>query len=202
MMSFRNALCLILLLTAATCQHTKPFQSSLPSETAKPWTHLEFRSDPGDFRFAVVSDRTGNERPGVFGRAVDRLNLLQPGFVMCVGDLIEGYTTSDRLAEQWGEFDALVRGLEMPFFYTPGNHDVSNAAMEAYWRAHYGPTYLLVRVPRCAVSRAEHPGSSPPGGRQTGLQRCANAVGPEYLIRTCEPALDLYADAQTRLAGR
>jgi hypothetical protein len=31
---------------------------------------------------------TGKERPGVFASAVDRLNLLQPEFVMSVGDLI------------------------------------------------------------------------------------------------------------------
>src|SRR5262249_18716118 len=33
---------------------------------------------------------------------------------------------------------AFVRKLQMPFFYVPGNHDVSNPDMVKYWGAHYG----------------------------------------------------------------
>lgn len=43
------------------------------------------------FTFAIVSDRTGWHRPGVFESAMARLNWLSPDFVMSVGDLIEGY---------------------------------------------------------------------------------------------------------------
>ena len=31
---------------------------------ANPWTHLELRNDPSNFQFAIVSDRTGGNRPG------------------------------------------------------------------------------------------------------------------------------------------
>ena len=59
-------------------------------EGSKPYTHLKFQNDPDNFQFAVISDLAGGNRPGVFPAAVDLLNLLQPEFVMSVGDFIEG----------------------------------------------------------------------------------------------------------------
>ena len=64
------------------------FQHSLSG--TKPWTSEDFLDDPQEFQFAIVSDRTGGARKGVFERAVKALNLLRPEFVMSVGDLIEG----------------------------------------------------------------------------------------------------------------
>jgi len=49
------------------------------------------------FTFAIVSDRTGWHRPGVFESAMARLNWLSPDFVMSVGDLIEGYLPLSKL---------------------------------------------------------------------------------------------------------
>src|SRR6516162_6552026 len=66
------------------------------TEQRKPWTSLDLDAASDDFHFAVVSDRTGAERKGVFPKAVAQLNLLQPRFVVSVGDLIEGYTESPR----------------------------------------------------------------------------------------------------------
>lgn len=80
------------------------------------------------FRFVIVADRTGKHRPGIFADALQKINHLQPEFVMCVGDLIEGYGEGvPDLTTQWDEFDAMVNKLEMPFFYLPGNHDIYNA---------------------------------------------------------------------------
>ncbi|GAB4414081.1 MAG: hypothetical protein OHK0039_21590 [Bacteroidia bacterium] len=107
-----------------------------------PWTGLTFNNNPEHFQFAVVSDRTGGHRKGVFGDAVSKLNLLQPEFVMSVGDLIEGYITDTvELTRQWEEFDSLLRPLEMPFFYLPGNHDMSNETMRTLWEKRYGRHY-------------------------------------------------------------
>jgi len=92
-----------------------------------PWTHLEWNDDPANFQFAIVADRTGGHRKGVFEDAVGKLNLLQPEFVMSVGDLIEGYTEDVPLIrDQWEEFQGFVDALEMSFFYVPGNHDITN----------------------------------------------------------------------------
>jgi len=107
-----------------------------------PWTHTRFHNDPRNFQFAIVSDRTGGHRPGIFGKAVKKLNLLQPEFVISIGDLIEGYTNkADVLNRQWKEFDALVKQLEMPFFYVVGNHDIGNAVMAKKWEQRYGLRY-------------------------------------------------------------
>ena len=64
-----------------------------------PWTSLKPNSDPEQFQFAVVSDRTGGHRAKIFSRAVHQINLLQPEFVMSVGDLIEGYTKEEAKAK-------------------------------------------------------------------------------------------------------
>lgn len=110
----------------------------------QPWTNLNVRDDGDKFQFAIVTDRTGGMRPGVFESAVEKLNLLQPCFVMSVGDLIEGGGEADRatLVQQWDEFDSIVDKLEMPFFYVPGNHDVTNSKEgRALWQERVGPLF-------------------------------------------------------------
>lgn len=113
-------------------------------ETAQrnPWTHLNLQQDKDQFQFAVVSDRTGGHRANIFSKAVHQLNLLQPEFVMSVGDLIEGYTQKQEdMVKQWDEFDSYVKKLEMPFFYVPGNHDLTNAKMIEFWGGRYGKSH-------------------------------------------------------------
>ena len=110
----------------------------------KPWTKKAFRNDPNDFQFAIVTDRTGGMRPGVFSRAVKKVNELQPEFVITVGDLIPGggwQKDEKEIRRQWEEFNGFVEDFEMPFFYLPGNHDVSNGLMDRIWDEMYGVRY-------------------------------------------------------------
>jgi hypothetical protein len=108
-------------------------------EKRNPWNHLRLNNDPSVLRFAIVTDRTGGARPGVFERAVEQLNWLQPEFVVSVGDLIQGGTTDPKKIDQsWREFNALVARLEMPFFYVPGNHDIGNQVMDRRWQELFG----------------------------------------------------------------
>lgn len=108
-----------------------------------PWNHLDFHNDPAAFQFAIVSDRTGGSRAGVFEKAVAKLNLLQPEFVMSVGDLIEGYSQDQaEINAQWDEFQGFIKALQMPFFYVPGNHDQSNSTMAAIWQKRFGRSYF------------------------------------------------------------
>ncbi len=106
-------------------------------EGSKPHTHLRFQNDPDNFQFAVIGDRTGGHRPGVFPAAVDLLNLLRPEFVMSVGDFIEGYVEGEDEAEvvkaQWAEIDEFVEPLKMPLFFVMGNHDVNFEPSEKAW---------------------------------------------------------------------
>lgn len=113
---------------------------ALPGD--RPWSQQPFFNDPQAFQFAIVADRTGGMRPGVFAEAVKKINLLQPEFVMSVGDLIDGYTQdSSVVARQWQEFEDIIAGLNAPFFYVPGNHDISNAMMADAWKQRLGRTY-------------------------------------------------------------
>ncbi|MGL4555388.1 MAG: metallophosphoesterase [Gemmataceae bacterium] len=112
---------------------------SVASERRNPWTGLKLNNDPESFQFAIVSDRTGGHRDKIFSRAVARLNLLQPEFVVSVGDLIEGgRKPKPKLEAEWQEFDGYVNQLTMPFFYVPGNHDVGVKDSDALWRERYG----------------------------------------------------------------
>lgn len=110
---------------------------------AKPWTSKEFNEGPESFQFAIIGDRTGGANAvGTFKLAVDQMNLLQPEFVINVGDNIEGY--SDEKAElnaEWDQLDTMLNSLEMPFFRTPGNHDIANRTAQQVWRERYGASY-------------------------------------------------------------
>lgn len=109
------------------------------SEDKNPWTSLKANADPDSFQFAVVSDRTGGNRGKIFTKAVERINLLQPEFVLSVGDLIQGYSTKqEQLNKEWDEFNGITAKFDMPFFYVPGNHDLTNSVQHDDWRARFG----------------------------------------------------------------
>jgi predicted phosphodiesterase len=108
----------------------------------KPWSHSQWNVAEGQFQFAIVTDRTGGERPGIFPIGIKKLNLLQPEFVMSVGDLIEGYTEDTaQLNAEWREFMGFIDDLKAPFFYVPGNHDITNKVMDEKWKELFGVTY-------------------------------------------------------------
>jgi len=109
----------------------------------KPWTSENFKNDPDNFQFAIIGDRTGGANVrGTFGLAMNQLNLLQPEFVINVGDIIEGYSEDKaELNAMWDEVDDLVGKLQMPFFYTIGNHDVSKPVMKEVWLERRGADY-------------------------------------------------------------
>ena len=109
---------------------------------AKPWTSLTPNDADDLFHFVIVADRTGGERRGVFPSAMPKINLLEPAFVVSVGDLIEGYTEDqERIDREWDEFEQFIGELETPFFYAAGNHDMSNAVMAETWQRRFGPSY-------------------------------------------------------------
>jgi 3',5'-cyclic AMP phosphodiesterase CpdA len=110
---------------------------------AKPWTSQEFENNPAEFQFAIIGDRTGGANvQGTFAMAVDQLNLLQPEFVINVGDIIEGYAEDPaELNAMWEEAEELTAQLEMPFFFTRGNHDVSFPGGKEAWLGRRGPNH-------------------------------------------------------------
>jgi hypothetical protein len=109
---------------------------------SNPWSNLDFPDANVDFQFALIGDNTGGAYPGVFDAAMTKLNLIQPEFVLSVGDLIEGYSNNpEALNAEWDEIDASVDKLDMPFFYVVGNHDIGDPASLDVWRERLGRTY-------------------------------------------------------------
>lgn len=108
-------------------------------DESKPYTHLNFKNDPDEFQFAIITDNAGGARPGVFPKAVEMVNLLQPEFVVNAGDLIEGYSEDeDEFRAWWQEIDEYLEQLDMPFFFVPGNHDLNSDASIKLWRERFG----------------------------------------------------------------
>ena len=133
--SLLMALSVLALSTSCSSDHV-----SLASNV--PHTNKPFADQTENFQFVIIGDRTGGHRPGVFRHAIERVNQLQPEFVVGVGDLIEGYKADEAtLRQEWDEFDNIVDLLDMPFFYTVGNHDVSNDVMRDLWLRRHGRDY-------------------------------------------------------------
>ena len=111
------------------------------------------------FSFVVLSDRTGGHISGEWEQAIEETNLLKPDFVICVGDLVEGYTLDEKALEtQWDEMEAYIAKLDAPFFFCPGNHDVEcdkkdaeNVSRKVYLRRHgvNGKTYYSFNYREC-----------------------------------------------------
>ena len=141
----KNIVLVMVAISFFGCARIDPNLKIQVAKDANPWTHLDLYNNPANFQFAIVADRSGRIRKGVFSAAVDKLNFLKPEFVMCVGDLIEGYNSDPaELNRQWDEFDALVNKLEMPFFYVAGNHDISHGKhklMTKIWEKRLGVSY-------------------------------------------------------------
>jgi len=136
-------LCGVLLAAlAAACQRPKPYGAFELAPGSTPHTQLEFQNQSERFQFALIGDRTGGQRPGVFDATIARLELLQPEFVISVGDLIEGYSDDpEELRDMWADIDRSVDKLDMPLLTVPGNHDTGNEVMRQVWRERNGRDY-------------------------------------------------------------
>src|SRR5262249_32190375 len=152
---------------------------SRQAEERKPISSGPLNNHPEEFQFAIVSDRTGSHRPRIFSQAVERLNLLQPEFVLSVGDLIEGGNkTPKQLAAEWEEFDGYVARLQMPFFYVPGNHDTANVATDKLWQERLGRRwyhFVYRNVLFLCLDTDDPPGSSSIGDEQVAYAQKALA---------------------------
>jgi hypothetical protein len=98
------------------------------------------------FSFVVHGDLTGGERPGIFSVAARQIALLQPDFVIGVGDLIEGDgQDAAALNAQWSAYERRAAATTRPVYLVGGNHDLTSALQREVWQARYGPTYYHFR---------------------------------------------------------
>ena len=212
--SFRLTWMVLLLASPGAAQAPDTPFASDDTAAATPWTHLDFGNRPDNFQFAILTDRTGGHRAGVFRRGVERVNLLRPEFVMSVGDLIEGYSWEvDEIARQWRAFDRLIAPLTMPFFYVPGNHDVSNEVMTAAWEDRFGRPYyhFVYRDVLFLVLNSEDESSGQIGGEQRAYVEDVLGRYPDVRwtlvfvhkpLWEFEPNQNGWAEIERRLTGR
>lgn len=142
MLKIKLAFLLIISTVILSAQNSNVIFKTDVKTDKKPWTNLNFKNNPNNFQFAIMSDRTGGMRPGIFKEAVEKINTIIPEFVICVGDLIPGGTSDTaQINKEWNEINGIISELKMPFFYLPGNHDISNKVMAKEWEKRYGRRY-------------------------------------------------------------
>jgi len=120
----------------------EPLPNGSPHAAGIPRTQKPLAEKDDRLRFVIIGDRTSEARPGVFERAMEQINWLQPNFVISVGDLIEGYTEDTTVIKgEWDEVENAIDALQMPFFHVVGNHDMGNDILRQVWKARLGQDY-------------------------------------------------------------
>ncbi|MHB1688605.1 MAG: metallophosphoesterase [Ignavibacteriaceae bacterium] len=101
-----------------------------------------FSTRAQEFKFVVWGD-SQFENPATFEKIVKETELLHPAFVIHVGDMIHGYTYDINTArEQWRKFKKQISPLTVPFYPTPGNHDVTTKEIQPAYTEAWGKDKL------------------------------------------------------------
>lgn len=78
--------------------------------------------------------------PDTFIRNINEMNLLDPSFIIDVGDLILGYIDSASLTHtEWDSFLAAIGVSSVPFIPIVGNHDVWDRQSQRIFKERVGP---------------------------------------------------------------
>lgn len=112
-----------------------------------PWTN-----DADKFSFVILGDKTsgGEGKWPIYDRAVDAINLLAPDFVVTTGDMIQGHMdTRSPWDAEWAEYMEHAKRIEVPVFFSVGNHDIANLETYEFWREDLGRTYYSFDYKGC-----------------------------------------------------
>lgn len=135
------------------CKFVRIFSLILITFFLIAWNSNAFEPPPerDTFSFAILGDRTGGKPDGLrfLHRAVFELNQIDPDFVIHIGDMVQGYTRNvDLWLTEYDEFISYIDKLKMPWYPTPGNHDVfspiwdpEDRTFEELYKNYFGPLY-------------------------------------------------------------
>ncbi|MFT4647378.1 MAG: hypothetical protein ACI9X4_000589 [Glaciecola sp.] len=102
------------------------------------------------FSFVIFGDRTGGPASGVsvLADAVRDTNLLEPDFVMTIGDHVEGFNQTELWMKEMREYRAIMSNLLCPWLPVAGNHDIywrgpdrPEGEHESSYEMHFGPLW-------------------------------------------------------------
>ena len=120
--------------------------------TPPQWPGQPVPEGAGRFSFAVIADFQGGQPAGstVSADTIREINLLDPDFTICVGDLIKGDSeNADEVKTQRDEIEGVLGKLRRPFYCVFGNHDSTNAKMEESLRKRYGSPWYSFNYRNC-----------------------------------------------------
>ncbi len=105
--------------------------------------------NPKNFSFIVLGDRTGEANQPVFEQIIETVRRIKPDFIINVGDLIQGYTKDQNVIHQeWDSIFSVFGNLNDKFYFTPGNHDITDSESKAIFleRVGYQKTYFAFSI--------------------------------------------------------
>jgi concanavalin A-like lectin/glucanase superfamily protein/calcineurin-like phosphoesterase family protein len=151
---------------------------------------LPLPNEEDSFFFVVYGDRTGGPVEGVsvLADAVRDTNLLEPDFVMTVGDLVNGYNQTPKWIEQMHEFKGIMDELLCPWFPVAGNHDVywrgpgkPEGEHEQNYEMHFGPLWYGFTHKNSGFIVLYTDEGDPATGEKNFSKPSANKMSPEQL---------------------
>lgn len=96
-----------------------------------------------NYKFIVWGD-SQFQNPDEFEKIVKETELLKPAFVIHTGDMIHGYTYDiNNARRQWKRFKKQIAPLTVPFYPTPGNHDVTTKEIQPAFQEAWGKDKLF-----------------------------------------------------------